>query len=252
MNTDTVRVAITAVLAKLEAKHVMFIVLLTIVIIFAIVVVSATVFAAPGQEIKLIWGLITYQKREPRNEDTKISDNPLELQFKHGVTADAAHDALTRLRLGLRQLQSDEVGRNIGNSPSQTFFFVSSIHLIVSKDSDVDRMLNGGAIKVGERTGVPPNGSSSHSSRFELHHRDNELLLIGYATQSDAELITHLLGEKDHTITLLPHPSENPLCPCSNYTSLILLPISRLQRTTVSPYTDAGGSRTYSLNAIVR
>lgn len=199
--------------------------------------------SAPRTPVKILWGLVEYTTSPSRQEQTPVepptptapiaktpavdSANPaptqsqlnprlLTLEVSHGLTPDGYIEVIAALRSRhvLRELRPLESDRPIDSSPPGTFFFIyAGGNFRISTNSSCHiEILHRRASRL----------QSSSSRYFEVHRRGNrQLLLLVYASESDADRIRTLSGDREFQVTIFPRP-------WGTVSSLIELPFERI------------------------
>lgn len=212
-------------------------------IIIAPIVWSLAHFAsAPGTPVKILWGLVEYTKasgdsvpkqeepieitvqrvevqdaesKTPESSQSRPSIGAMTLSVSHGMTSDGHTEVLELLRKrnGLRELRPIESDRPINDSPPGTFFFVFGSALQTR-----DTMTGGKKLLLARADRL---GSNSWAYYEWYHLNTNEILLLGYMAESDADRVRELTGDLKFKVTIAPRP-------WGSFSSLVKLPVERI------------------------
>ena len=247
---------------------------LVIPIVLAIIIWTLAHFAAaPGTEVKVLWGLVEYTKRtgdtlqssgndEDEQNKKKVSSTkplmsekdsieqsvstepraavnskkPVNLVVHYGLSEDVVVEKVEQLRskYTLKGIRTINSDKQLSDSTPSTYSFVTLL--------DLNREL---------RRGKPLRARSHKSNQMpgfyiEVHHRKRGTVnLIAFVPESEADRIKNLDGKTEYKVTIAPKLWKN-------FSTIVELPISRILGSSVRWVSDDDFKSFYILDLQVK
>jgi len=230
------------------------------VVLGSVIWIAAHFSSAPGTQISILWGLVTYTKdsdvsakprvqveapisnlqpEKPVSPQAEVQQPSLKsYEIVYGVNSKQTEKAVAKLRTKyeLRELTSMESGKRVTETPPGTFFFVLS--LIGDKPAD-ERYLHIEQLTV-SRYPV------WKIADLEIHRtRDGDLFFLAFTTDVDANRITALSGVSNADVVLLPEVD-------GDFKNLVRVPLQRVVSIRSRESTRAKDQRFVLMDTVLR
>jgi hypothetical protein len=149
------------------------------------------------------------------NYDSPTSKTERSIELIPSISQQDLDKKLVEIRNSekVRDLTPLETGRNISETPTGTYFFVSSFFMAFP-DGNIKSMLKNCRV----------NSYKKDIDYFEIHKRsENQIILLGYVSDETGALLSNEANRERREIVLFPSLQKN-------FQNLVMIPINRISK----------------------